>query len=104
MPEFVEVAKLEDLPREGGLEITLEGRRIGLFRAKGAVYAIGSECPHRGGPLHEGILHGGEITCPWHAWTFDLESGRCTFIEGLCVSTFPVQVRNGRVFVARGEG
>ncbi|HVL47975.1 MAG TPA: Rieske 2Fe-2S domain-containing protein [Candidatus Thermoplasmatota archaeon] len=51
------------------------GRRLALARAGGKLRAFDERCPHRGGPLSEGTLAGRLLTCPWHAWTFDLETG-----------------------------
>ncbi len=70
------------------------------FRIGDKVFAIENECPHRGGPLHEGLLEGLEVVCPWHAWTFHLGTGQCTFVEGVAVATYPVRVENGRILVS----
>ncbi len=92
MPEFVRVAKIEDIPSGDGLVVKVNGREVGLFTIEGEVHAIDNICPHRQGPLAEGILEGKVISCPWHAWTFDVTTGKCTFNDSVAVQKFPVRV------------
>lgn len=99
MPDFVRVAKIEDIPHGDGLVVKVHGREIGLFTVAGEVHAIDNICPHRQGPLAEGILEDGVISCPWHAWTFDIRTGKCTFNESVAVEKFPVRVVEGAVEV-----
>jgi nitrite reductase/ring-hydroxylating ferredoxin subunit len=56
-------------------QVTVSGKVLALFNVNGTYYAIDDTCPHRGAPLWEGALSGSEVTCPWHAATFDLKSG-----------------------------
>ena len=100
MHDFVMVARLAELPDNGGLEVRVAGRTIGLFKSEGEVFAIDNECPHRGGPLHEGLLEGCEVVCPWHGWTFHLKTGECTFVQGIRVAGYPVRVEDGKVLVS----
>ncbi len=100
MAEYVEVAELDQIPETEGLVIHVRKREIGLFRVNGRVCAIDNVCPHRGGPLAEGQREGSLITCPWHAWSFDLEDGKCTFNDSIEIERFEVRVENGRVLVA----
>jgi nitrite reductase (NADH) small subunit len=59
---------------------------------------VDNECPHHGGPLAEGMVEGGKIVCPWHAWTFDLATGAATEGEER-VAVFPVSIEGDEVFV-----
>jgi len=101
MHDFEEVARIDELPENGGLEVRLGERTIGLFKVDGRVFAIDNECPHRGGPLNEGQTDGVEVICPWHGWTFHLGSGECTFIQGMQVACYPVRVEGEKVLVSK---
>jgi nitrite reductase/ring-hydroxylating ferredoxin subunit len=72
---FVKVASVGDLPSGGSKQVDLNGRKIALFNIDGRIHAIDDTCPHRGGPLSEGQVLAGEITCPWHGARFSLSSG-----------------------------
>ena len=61
--------------------------------------ALDDRCPHKGGPLSEGIVHGREVTCPLHAWVFSLESGEALGADVGRVSTYPAQVAGGRILI-----
>lgn len=76
MSQFIKVARIADLPPPGeARRIEVLGRTIALFNVDGAYRAIDDECTHRGGPLSEGAVTGGQVTCPWHAARFDLTTG-----------------------------
>jgi nitrite reductase (NADH) small subunit len=72
-----------------------------VFRSRaGRLYAVENRCPHRGGKLSEGMMAGDQVVCPMHAFRFDARTGECDQ-EGTCpVATFPVEERDGAVFVA----
>lgn len=92
MKEFVAVAKAAQVPEGDGILVEVKGREIGLFRIQEEFYAIDNLCPHHLGPLVEGQLDGCVISCPWHAWTFDVTTGKCTFDDRVEVQTFAVRV------------
>lgn len=71
------VAKVTDLKDGEAQTAQLEGHSVAVFRLKGKFYAMDNRCPHRGGPLADGHLEGDLVTCPWHAWQFDVTSGKC---------------------------
>ena len=84
----------EKLPKEGkGCLIRLEDKEIALFCCKGSYYAISDTCTHEGGPLSEGELEGSVVTCPWHGWQFDVETGKCQNLIGEDVESFKVEKR-----------
>ncbi len=99
MAEFVEAARLDEIPETEGLVVNLRGREIGLFRVNGEIRAIDNVCPHRGGPLAEGQRDGDLLTCPWHAWSFSLKDGKCAFNDSIQIECFPVRVEAERVLV-----
>ena len=76
MAHFVKVgtkAEFEDL--EGGKLVEVSGQKIAMFILGGKYYAIENACPHRGGPLAEGMVAGDEVICPWHGSRFNIKSG-----------------------------
>jgi len=78
------------------------GEQIGLARlSDGRVVAFDNKCPHAGGPLTMGVIHGSEIICPWHFFRFDMLSGKPAAIREsiLQMRVFPVEVKDGQVFV-----
>ena len=101
MSSFVPVAAVSDVAPGAGLCVEAGGRQIALFNVDGAFYAIDNTCPHRGGPLAEGELEGTAVTCPWHAWQFDLKTGE-SLTDDSRVDRFDVQVTDGQVLVAIG--
>ena len=100
MPEFVTVASVDQVPDGQARVFQVAGREIAIFHAGGGFFALNNVCPHRGGPLGEGIVCGMEVTCPWHAWSFDLRTGEYTFDPELTVETFPVRIEEGQIQVA----
>lgn len=75
MATIITVMHTSDLAPGWGTTVETEGRRIALFNVQGTFYAIDDTCPHRGGPLGDGELHGATVTCPWHGATFDVRTG-----------------------------
>lgn len=78
MPDFVKVAKVEDIPENMGVCVDLGERKVGLFKHDGAIYAIDDICTHAHAHLSEGEVTGDEVTCPLHFATFNLRTGECT--------------------------
>ncbi|HVJ54173.1 MAG TPA: FAD-dependent oxidoreductase [Aliidongia sp.] len=101
---FHPVASLDTLAPGSMREIEIDDTKILLVRVGDEITAIDAVCPHAGGPLADGVLKGNEIFCPWHKAAFCVSSGRC--LEPPAVDDlrrFPVQVRDGRVFVSLSE-
>jgi nitrite reductase/ring-hydroxylating ferredoxin subunit len=93
------VAALEDLRRRKSLVVKVGGKQIALFSTEKGIYACNNRCPHEGYPLREGTLsHGCVLTCNWHNWKFDLESG-VTLVGGDPLRRYPVQVRDDEVWI-----
>ena len=90
--------RVDDIPLGEGRAITLDGRRIAIFRSGGGWYALDAVCPHRGGPLADGIVCDQAVICPLHDRRFDLESG-APLTTGGGVAAHAVDVRGDRVFV-----
>jgi nitrite reductase (NADH) small subunit len=100
MPPYERVAAAGDIPPGRAKTVAVGGREVAVFNADGTYYAIEATCPHQGGPLAEGWLDGTLVTCPWHAWCFDLRTGRMALAGDFCsVDTFDVRVEGADVEV-----
>jgi nitrite reductase (NADH) small subunit len=98
MSHFIDIAALDDIPRQGARVVKTQGGCIAVFRtADDQVFAVDDRCPHKGGPLSEGIVHGTAVTCPLHAAVFDLTTGQGT--DDWQVKTHIVRVEAGRVLL-----
>ena len=93
------LAAVEDVPAGEGRVVEIEGKDLALFNVDGTFYAIDNACAHRGGPLGEGDLEGRFVSCPWHAWRWDVTTGANANNPAVRMACFPVAVENGAVFV-----
>jgi ferredoxin-nitrite reductase len=93
------VCRASELAEGVGRLVTVGGKSLALFRHDGRVVAVDAECPHEGGPLQEGTIEQGCVVCPWHAYRFDVTSGRCETDPSLGVRTYPTTVKDDVVHV-----
>src|SRR6516164_1281329 len=96
---FVEVCKVERIPEKCATIVTLSGERVAVFRYDGKVSAISNVCQHQNGPLGEGRIIDGCVTCPWHGYQYRPESGAAPPPFKEKIPTFQVKVVEGSVFV-----
>jgi nitrite reductase (NADH) small subunit len=89
---------VDDVPLGEGRAITLDGHRVAIFRTVGGWYALDAVCPHRGGPLADGIVCDHAVICPLHDRRFDLVTG-AGLSTGEVVAAHAVEVRGDRVYV-----
>lgn len=99
MPEFLKVAKKSEIPADTGKLVQVNGKEIALFLVEGKVHAIFALCPHQGGPLDEGGITDGMVTCPWHGWEFDVRTGVCGFNDNIKQPVFNVKEDGDDVYV-----
>lgn len=92
MPEFETVAKVGDIPVGKGQAFEVNGRVVAVFNDDGTYRAMDDMCPHMGASLSTGFLEASEVTCPWHAWRFDIRTGAWCDNSSLKIDTFEVQV------------
>ena len=92
-------AKTSEWEDGQGKPVALGDKQLALFKVGGQFYALDNACPHRGGPLGEGHLDGAEVTCPWHAWTFDVKTGDCLSTPDTKQKTFPVKVEGDDILI-----
>jgi len=95
----VKVGNVGELSEGHGREVTVEGRKLALFKANGGFFAIANLCLHRGGPLSEGELNDYKVTCPWHGWKYDVRTGAFDIIPTLKVKAYRVDEKDGELFI-----
>src|SRR5438876_7626478 len=97
--DFIRVATLEELKSKGCIVVRGKVHPIAVFFHDGQVHAVDNRCPHMGFPLSKGSVHDGILTCYWHYARFDLETGGTFDLWADDVRTFPVEVRDGEIYV-----
>jgi nitrite reductase (NADH) small subunit len=99
------IGRLSEIPLGEGRNYEVEGRRIAVFRTRtGQIFATQAECPHRRGPLADGLVGGTTVVCPLHDWTYDLATGAA--LAGDCdIAVYPVRVtEDGAVLLSMPRG
>lgn len=98
MSDWMDIGIIDDIPRLGARVVRAPEGDIAVFRtADDHVFALHDQCPHKGGPLSQGIVHGNRVTCPLHNWKIELETGEATAPDEGATACFPVRVENGQV-------
>jgi nitrite reductase (NADH) small subunit len=99
--KWVRAARCEDIPLREGRSVRLGSREIAIFNLGERFLAVANQCPHRSGPLADGIVSGGMVVCPLHAWKVDLETGEVVrpADTAACVESFRACVEAGSVLV-----
>jgi nitrite reductase/ring-hydroxylating ferredoxin subunit len=97
--DSVKIARSEEVPEGGGIQADAGGRAVAVFRLGGALCALDGTCPHRGGPLGQGTVIDGVVTCPWHGWRFEVRTGRCVNFPDRDQPVVPVREDGGDVVV-----
>ena len=99
-PAWIDIGKLDDIPVRGARMVRTARGCIAVFRtAEDEAYALNDRCPHRGGPLSQGIVHGRAVTCPLHNWVVDLSSGEAQGADTGSVKTVPLKIEAGRLLL-----
>ena len=101
MSDFLDIGAADDVPRLGARKVRTPGGDIAVFRtADDRYFALDDRCPHKGGPLSQGIVHGDRVTCPLHNFVIELTSGQAIAPDEGCVARHEVKVENGRLQLA----
>ncbi|TCL00450.1 assimilatory nitrite reductase (NAD(P)H) small subunit [Shimia isoporae] len=101
---WVDICSVTDIPLRGARIVKTAVGCVAVFRTDdNEVFATSDRCPHKGGPLSEGIVHGKKVTCPLHNWVFSLETGEAQGADEGQIATFATQVVNGRVMLDASE-
>ena len=95
----VVVGPVTELPAGQRRVVEVGPKSVAIFNLDGRLYAIDNTCPHRGGPLGEGDLEGSFVSCPWHAWRWDVTTGAHANSPAVRVACYPVRVEGADVVV-----
>ena len=97
---WIEIGALKDIPRQGARVVRRLDGDIAVFRTlNDEVFALRDKCPHKGGPLSQGIVFGRHVACPLHNWNIGLANGLAVAPDEGCVRRFPAKIENNKVFL-----
>jgi nitrite reductase (NADH) small subunit len=97
---WLDIGALADIPPAGARIVKTSAGDLAVFRtARDAVHVLRDRCPHKGGPLSQGIVHGDHVTCPLHSWVIALATGEAQGADRGCVRAFRVAVERGRILL-----
>ncbi len=97
---FVDVGAVVDVPLRGSRVVSSPRGDIAIFKAAdGVVFALRDACPHKQGPLSQGIVHGHSVTCPLHNWIISLETGEAQGADHGCTGVIRLRIENGRILL-----
>ena len=97
---WIEIGKVADIPSRGSRLVRTGTGDIAIFKAAdGAIFALWDKCPHKGGPLSQGIVHGHSVTCPLHNWVIGLESGEVQGPDKGCARKVAVRLRDECILI-----
>ena len=98
--DWVDIGPLDAIPQRGARVVKTGMGCVAVFRThEDRVFALDNACPHKNGPLAEGIVHGNSVTCPLHNWVFDLETGQAQGADSGQVATYPARVDDGHIWL-----
>ena len=100
MMNWIKVCRVEDIPQLGSRVVKSAQGNIAVFRnAEDEVFALADKCPHKGGPLSQGIVFGRKVACPLHNWNIQLEDGCAVQPDEGCTKSYAVRIEDGAVFL-----
>jgi nitrite reductase (NADH) small subunit len=98
---WIAIGKISDIPLRGARCVRTPEGKIAVFRtAENEFFAIEDHCPHKGGPLSQGIVHANAVTCPLHNWVISLETGKALGADEGAVRTVQLELRGEEIFIA----
>jgi nitrite reductase (NADH) small subunit len=104
MNDWLHIGTENDIPTQGARVVETPFGNVALFRTlAGEIFALRDRCPHKGGPLSQGIVHGKRVACPLHNWVIELDSGEAVAPDKGCAQRFPVKVDAGQVYLAMAK-
>lgn len=103
MSELIPLIAVNELPPGASAECVANGRIYAAFNVAGDYRVIDGICPHAGGPLGKGDMSGSVVTCPWHGWQFDVQSGAHCLNQRLCQTTYMTEVVDGMLYIRTEE-
>lgn len=97
---WIDIGHIDNVPLRGARLVKTPMGCIAVFRTGEAeVFAASNSCPHKGGPLAEGIVHGQSVTCPLHNWVFDLNTGEAQGADDGRIETYPLRLEGQRMLI-----
>lgn len=101
--DWLDIGALDEIPPRGSRTVPVHGgEEIAVFRTgDDHIYALVNRCPHKQGPLSQGIVHGHAVTCPLHNWNISLATGEALGSDKGCTPTIAVRVDAGRILLSR---
>lgn len=93
----ITVGAVSKLPPGSLVQVEVNGREYAVCNAGGKVHVLDGTCPHAGGPIGHGALHGNMIVCPWHAWEFDCRTGENDYDAAIRVETYAVHIEGDEI-------
>jgi nitrite reductase (NADH) small subunit len=105
MDRWTRICRLDELPVLGTRVVERPGAdNVAVFRtATDRIFALRDRCPHKGGPLSQGIVYGERVACPLHNWSIELDSGCAVAPDQGCAQRFPIRVEAGIVYLGLGS-
>jgi nitrite reductase (NADH) small subunit len=98
MSDWIDIGRVEDIPLQGARVVRTPLGDIAVFRTiHDEIFALRDRCPHKGGPLSQGIVSGKTVTCPLHNWNVSLDTGEAVAPDRGCAGHFPVRVVEGKI-------
>lgn len=100
--DWIEVGVVNDIPKLGARVINTPDGDIAVFRtADDEIFALRDKCPHKGGPLSQGIVHGKRVACPLHDWKIHLDSGDAVAPDEGCAASYPIRMEGETIYLSR---
>lgn len=100
MSDWITICDINDIPPLGSRTYRADALDVAIIRAEGdKIFAVEDKCPHKQGPLSQGIVHGDKITCPLHNWVIELTTGEAVAPDVGCVKTFEVQTQGATILL-----
>lgn len=99
--QWIEVGNVTDIPKDGARVVKTPLGDIAVFRnMQDEIFALRDKCPHKGGPLSQGIIFGKTVACPLHNWNIALDTGIAVAPDEGCAASFPIKVDGKKVFLS----
>jgi len=101
MSNWIEIGTINDIPQLGARVVKTDDSNIAVFRtAEDKIFAIKDECPHKQGPLSQGIVHGDKVACPLHDWKIQLDTGNAVAPDEGCAATYPIKMDGEKIMLS----
>ena len=98
--DWIDIGAMADIPPRGSRLVSTPTGDVALFKtAAGRIFALWDKCPHKGGPLSQGIVHGDSVTCPLHNWIIGLETGEVKGPDQGCARRVEIRLEAGRILL-----